>query len=375
MANYFSKYQGRGGPAINPGIVQMMGSIGDEYAKGIEGLAEGIEKYRKNKSELNRAQADFENLSERTDPEIVMYSVDSKRMQKIQDGKGTAEDFLSATNSINAKIEDIEKLKEQDAKAQERKALQAYREATLGQGEAKIDIQRKLAAATTAEAATKLAERDERIIQDTRYLKTEAQLAEISPVRVEQFIPPPIAGEFPLPEGQLPPMRMDANVIDRTPEEMRAEALEIFATNVEGMGVENAGKLIERINKAHPTPLTSNLKVTTLPNGERYIENVKGGGFEAVDAQKAEPATVTTAKIRSEDRAIDRRLDAAKAIDAKIESRKRHIYDIKKESKGVILSGDQEIIDELEAEIKAFETQQNTTQNKFKFNSRTRKIE
>jgi len=53
MANYFSKYQGRGGPAINPGIVQMMGSIGDEYAKGIsklgEGIAEGIEKHRQNK--------------------------------------------------------------------------------------------------------------------------------------------------------------------------------------------------------------------------------------------------------------------------------------------------------------------------------------
>ena len=49
MANYFSKYQGRGGPAIAPGIVQMMGSIGDEYAKGIAGLAEGIEKYRQNK--------------------------------------------------------------------------------------------------------------------------------------------------------------------------------------------------------------------------------------------------------------------------------------------------------------------------------------
>jgi hypothetical protein len=49
MANYFSKYQGRGGPAIAPGIVQMMGSIGDEYAKGIKGLSEGLEKYRKNK--------------------------------------------------------------------------------------------------------------------------------------------------------------------------------------------------------------------------------------------------------------------------------------------------------------------------------------
>jgi len=49
MASYFSKYQGRGGPAIAPGIVQMMGSIGDEYAKGIKGLSEGLEKYRQNK--------------------------------------------------------------------------------------------------------------------------------------------------------------------------------------------------------------------------------------------------------------------------------------------------------------------------------------
>jgi hypothetical protein len=148
MANYFSKYQGRGGPAIAPGIVQMMGSIGDEYAKGIEGLAEGIEKYRKNKSELNRAQADFENLSERTDPEVVMYSVDSKRMQKIQDGKGTAEDFLSATNSINAKIEDIEKFKKQDADEQDRQADRDYRSATLAQGDERVAIAKAAQAAS-----------------------------------------------------------------------------------------------------------------------------------------------------------------------------------------------------------------------------------
>jgi hypothetical protein len=148
MANYFSKYQGRGGPAIEPGIVQMMGSIGDEYAKGIEGLAEGIEKYRKNKSELNRAQADFENLSERTDPEVVMYSVDSKRMQKIQDGKGTAEDFLSATNSINAKIEDIEKFKKQDADDQDRQADRDYQSATLAQGDERVAIAKAAQAAS-----------------------------------------------------------------------------------------------------------------------------------------------------------------------------------------------------------------------------------
>ena len=39
---YFSKYRGRGGPALAPGIVQMMGSIGDEYAKGITSFADSI---------------------------------------------------------------------------------------------------------------------------------------------------------------------------------------------------------------------------------------------------------------------------------------------------------------------------------------------
>mgnify|MGYP003330984209 FL=1 len=39
---YFSKYRGRGGPALAPGIVQMMGSIGDEYAKGITSFADSV---------------------------------------------------------------------------------------------------------------------------------------------------------------------------------------------------------------------------------------------------------------------------------------------------------------------------------------------
>ena len=42
MSDYFSKYKGRGGPAIEPGIIQMMGSIGDEYAKGITSFADSI---------------------------------------------------------------------------------------------------------------------------------------------------------------------------------------------------------------------------------------------------------------------------------------------------------------------------------------------
>ena len=121
MAEYFSKYKGRGGPAIAPGIVQMMGSIGDEYAKGIEGLAEGYGEYRKNKAEKGRAEADFENALSRMDSlygeepgdyQQVLNAVDSKTMEKIQKGKGTKEDFLSALNSLNTVGESIEDRRE-----------------------------------------------------------------------------------------------------------------------------------------------------------------------------------------------------------------------------------------------------------------------
>ena len=121
MSDYFSKYQGRGGPAIAPGIVQMMGSIGEEYGKGIEALGEGVAQYRKNKAEKNTAEADFENALSRMgslygeepgDYQQVLNAVDSKTMQKIQDGKGTKEDFLSALNSLNTVGELIEDRRE-----------------------------------------------------------------------------------------------------------------------------------------------------------------------------------------------------------------------------------------------------------------------
>jgi hypothetical protein len=57
MANYFSKYQGRGGPAIAPGIVQMMGSIGDEYAKGITAISKGYSDRRKAQEEQEKTEA------------------------------------------------------------------------------------------------------------------------------------------------------------------------------------------------------------------------------------------------------------------------------------------------------------------------------
>lgn len=121
MANYFGKYKGRGGPAIAPGIVQMMGSIGDEYAKGITALGEGVAEYQKNKAEKGRAEADFENALSRMDSlygeepgdyQQVLNAVDSKTMEKIQKGKGTKEDFLSALNSLNTVGESIEDRRE-----------------------------------------------------------------------------------------------------------------------------------------------------------------------------------------------------------------------------------------------------------------------
>ena len=56
MADYFSKYKGRGGPAIEPGIIQMMGSIGDEYAKGIRSLGAGIGDALKARAEQKKAE-------------------------------------------------------------------------------------------------------------------------------------------------------------------------------------------------------------------------------------------------------------------------------------------------------------------------------
>ena len=122
MAEYFSKYTGRKGPAIAPGIISMMGSIGEEYGKGIENLCEGIANYQKNKAEKNKAEADFENaltrMSSMYGEESIIYSVDDKTMSKLESGKGTKEDFLSAFNSLNTMEESIEenRKREEDAR-------------------------------------------------------------------------------------------------------------------------------------------------------------------------------------------------------------------------------------------------------------------
>ena len=360
MANYFSQYQGGGPAALPPGYMQAATAPGRYLAEGFasvgEDIAAGLEKYRKNKSELARAQADFENLAERVDPEIMMYSVDSKRLNKIQEGKGSVEDFLSATNSINAKIEEIEKFKEQDFKERERQDTKAFREATLQQGQSKIDLTRQQVANATAKAASELAEKDERTMQDKVFLEAQAEFANVSPVRFEEFV------DTSVPQSSFGPPFMSSRKIERSPEEMRAEALEIFAANAPNMGVENAVRFKEAIDKEFPTPLTSNLKVTQLPTGEKFIENVKGGGFQEIGEKTTIPATVQSTKMQIDDKKLERQQESVKYIDTKIEKRKAQLIELKKDD-GAEFNA--KLITQLEKEIEKLESEKTTAKNKF----------
>ena len=364
MANYFSQYQGGGPAALPPGYMQAATAPGRYLAEGFasvgEDIAAGLEKYRKNKAELARAQADFENLAERVDPEIMMYSVDSKRLNKIQEGKGSIEDFLSATNSINAKIEEIEKFKEQDFKERERQDAKAFREATLQQGQSKIDLTRQQVANATAKAASELAEKDERTMQDKVFLEAQAEFANVSPVRFEEFV------DTSVPQSPFAPPFMSSRKIERSPEEMRAEALEIFAANAPNMGVENAVRFKEAIDKEFPTPLTSNIQVTSLTDGTRVVENLKSGSTQVLPDKNAISATVQAARIRSEDAKLDRQADRVKAIEGKIENRRKEILELKK--LGALEKEQEEYIKTLTEEIESLELEKTTAANKFKFN-------
>jgi|19_taG_2_1085344.scaffolds.fasta_scaffold00942_2 hypothetical protein len=85
MANYFSKYKGRGGPAIEPGIIQMMGSIGDEYAKGITALGESIGKGLEEKAKRKQAEADLDAIKKFYDnSETVTDDERFERDKKIE---------------------------------------------------------------------------------------------------------------------------------------------------------------------------------------------------------------------------------------------------------------------------------------------------
>lgn len=108
MSQFFSKYQGGGPSAVPAGFMQAASQSGQNIAAGLEKFGEGIASYRKNKKEKRQAEAIFEDLRFREDPDIVNFSVDPKRLTRIDEGKGTLEDYLVAANSIGSKIEEIE---------------------------------------------------------------------------------------------------------------------------------------------------------------------------------------------------------------------------------------------------------------------------
>ena len=141
MANYFSKYQGRGGPAIAPGIVQMMGSIGDEYAKGIEGLTAGIEKYRQNKetrdileeTALNEYARQLPAEGEEADPMKSEYL--SQYGEKVRDASDMSMGELKGLVS-SMQTDRNEMQKQQDHALQEK--LYGLKEREVAATEAKI---------------------------------------------------------------------------------------------------------------------------------------------------------------------------------------------------------------------------------------------
>ena len=377
MANYFSQYKGGGPAALPPGYMEAATAPGRYLAEGFasvgENIAAGLEKYRKNKEKREILTEKGEWVAEQKMQDLALWVEEDPQRVDTPEYEARLKDVQKFSEGIAemplGKLESAISNYALDREIEDRRQTQEYREATLKQGDEKLDVQRRLANASISKSAAELAEKDEKKMQDTAYLETEAQLAEISPVRFEEYVEPNV------PQSTLGPPMMSSRKINRTPEEMRSEALEIFASKVSKMGVSNAGALMERINEAYPTPLTSNLKVTTLPDGEKIVENVKSGWAQQLKDDKGESPTVTAAKIRSKDLEIDRRLDAVKAVDAKIESRKKDIVEIKKEASGAITPTDQELLDILEAEIKELEKQKQTRQNKLKFNFTTKKIE
>lgn len=120
MSDFFSKYKGRGGPAIEPGIIQMMGSIGDEYAKGIDSLGDSIsgailEKQRRDKAE-NALQfmLDLASGKGTTPDEKSFMSAKAKRKSEVEKAAQDVADTKSAYNEVLADNGEIGDLGESD---------------------------------------------------------------------------------------------------------------------------------------------------------------------------------------------------------------------------------------------------------------------
>ena len=85
MADYFSKYKGRGGPAIDPGIIQMMGSIGGSYARGIEKFGDEVGDAIAERAERKRQENATKFLLDWSNPKGVEDSVAFEEAQDERD--------------------------------------------------------------------------------------------------------------------------------------------------------------------------------------------------------------------------------------------------------------------------------------------------
>lgn len=187
MSDFFSKYKGRGGPAIEPGIIQMMGSIGDEYAKGIDSLGDSIsgtilEKQRRDKAE-NALQfmLDLASGKGTTPDEKSFMSAKAKRNSEIAKAKQDITDTRSAYNEVVAENGETGDLGESDK-------LRASIE----------NIQDQLEAATLeADQKTKAVKRHESLLK-----RTEQQAAL---------------------QGEVPDNLVSPNVVNRDLEKLRSQ--------------------------------------------------------------------------------------------------------------------------------------------------------
>ena len=102
----FSKYTGRRGPAIEPGTLAMMGSIGEEYAKGINKLGQGIASYFAGKDEAKKIEKENEIIFDILNPDQgTKHSPEKERKYEIE----RKESVESARKKAVTKREEYEK--------------------------------------------------------------------------------------------------------------------------------------------------------------------------------------------------------------------------------------------------------------------------
>ena len=97
---YFSKYRGRGGPALAPGIVQMMGSIGDEYAKGITSFADSVVqgvKEKKQREQLEEEVKLWKNITTFGEKNVIDPEGYDEHLEKNEEERELLEEEIRVT--------------------------------------------------------------------------------------------------------------------------------------------------------------------------------------------------------------------------------------------------------------------------------------